>query len=1192
MTVMRSVLLQLSQHKDKTDDFNVPAEMAAIMFAELREMVKILVESENSSDMADEDETVMIVSEARQSCFQLLRLLRSIRSEACDAMALRNVRYLCDLFRHGDGRLQRRVSEMLLSILSKNEDTKSALTDIFKMLWSCIQDHVVMFSDVRQVETKKKARRAIIRLDYQTCSRLLSMTRANWKKTRHSQAESQQHQPPEIHVRVVSASELQRLSSTSLSSSTLCHAGQWGVRKCCKCWIHFSISMLECEQLPFSFSLTHYLSHTPTHSHTQLNQVLKRVRNKTRVAVVRFETEDGTRDNVAFLPEALRFVCDMKTVLELDCRDSRRFLSSSDTTTNSTSEKKEDVTNCSNSKWERVDQDGRWKAFANSDAAKLESAWKRMKPLVHLGDRHVVDLSRMVVSSIAHVDSNEDGAATNEDNSSSGSSNGDRSNVYSVKLSSSSDVMLGKTALSHNESITTFLSCSRIRRRQVTTSEDDEFENKDMSMPTRVRRVVVEIDNASRTSVCASEATRLVRLLLEKDTTSLSSQVLSHLERGLESARHFVNQNKNYDILTNAIVATNILDGLVEPLRVGGSVVRRDVPLHRDDKGTLVYINDNDLSVIWNSSNPARIETMRVHTVRAVSATDTPVHIIQRAIPILMKLAAELVNMPIESISNSSRQLLLSTWRGSVLKSLCHASRISELSDIIYKELHSNLKIRDSLCAHAAKACAIPVLPTEVADLEVLISQGRIALRRRRLLDDDKQERKIVVAGSTKEEESSKKETTSSSTKYDEEYVRAATSLSEHLGLSVDFCVLALERCDGNVNVAADFMFSNLESADSMIAQRKARLEKQASQKRDEEARRNREKEMKMLKLKQDDEARQKEIERRIEAYSSGKHVESADEVQRRRCGLNDEKTVFELDHDILKERANVFKPKGTQCGHRRAVMRRNLSSSQARTSQDRFTQQGDESVGLVVDFEDKITVRTPPVSQTNEFTFLPSSCTDTCVLEELSLSNLEQTLGTTFCRDMLRVVMVRQGLLHHDDVLRNDSESSRSSSDSSPYWIKHLLHILLLPMIHVNGSEIWFCDANVRAGINSENVVGRNMVMTVSRGFLDGFATLFGNRSCFLEHASTLLRVAAYPRNEFMIRDWLGRPLATNVDAVAFHEPSVTMATILIGVALRDSCVDVLTNMNLLKSLGDCIGTNSTTYVSFLSCCYIYRTY
>ena len=233
----------------------------------------------------------------------------------------------------------------------------------------------------------------------------------------------------------------------------------------------------------------------------------------------------------------------------------------------------------------------------------------------------------MVVSTISHVDSNEDNANQ--------SSNTTTHSVDSS--SSSSDVMFGKTALSHNESITTFLSCSHIRRRRVTTNEDDEFENMDNTMPTRVRRVVVEMDEASRTSVRASEATRLVRLLLERESDfdwsglsfkSLFDHILSHLRRGLDNVRVFVviSDEKDDDVvLTNAIVASNILNGFAEPLRVGGSIVRRDEVLHRDDKGTLLHINDDDtLSVMWSSSSPPRIESARVHTVRAVSATDAP----------------------------------------------------------------------------------------------------------------------------------------------------------------------------------------------------------------------------------------------------------------------------------------------------------------------------------------------------------------------------------------------------------------------------------------------------------------------------------------------------------------------------------------------------------------------------------------
>ena len=71
----------------------------------------------------------------------------------------------------------------------------------------------------------------------------------------------------------------------------------------------------------------------------------------------------------------------------------------------------------------------------------------------------------MVVSTISHVDSNED--------------NANQAATQQLILwirKFLKDVMFGKTALSHNESITTFLSCSHIRRRRVTTNEDDEFQ--------------------------------------------------------------------------------------------------------------------------------------------------------------------------------------------------------------------------------------------------------------------------------------------------------------------------------------------------------------------------------------------------------------------------------------------------------------------------------------------------------------------------------------------------------------------------------------------------------------------------------------------------------------------------------------------------------------------------------------------
>ena len=138
--------------------------------------------------------------------------------------------------------------------------------------------------------------------------------------------------------------------------------------------------------------------------------------------------------------------------------------------------------------------------------------------------------------------------------------------------------------------------------------------------------------------------------------------------------------------------------------------------------------------------------------------------------------------------------------------------------------------------------------------------------------------------------------------------------------------------------------------------------------------------------------------------------------------------------------------------------------------------------------------------------------------------------------------------------------------------------------MIHLNGSEIWFCDACVRAGITKSHSddVGKNTVMMASHALLSGFSRFFhSSRAIFLQHAATLLRVAAYPRNEFMIRDWLGDPVSTNVDVVTFHEPSVAVATMLIGTCLRDSPGDVLRDVSLLRALGDCIGSNTTPYMA-----------
>ena len=126
-------------------------------------------------------------------------------------------------------------------------------------------------------------------------------------------------------------------------------------------------------------------------------------------------------------------------------------------------------------------------------------------------------------------------------------------------------------------------------------------------------------------------------------------------------------------------------------------------------------------------------------------------------------------------------------------------------------------------------------------------------------------------------------------------------------------------------------------------------------------------------------ETRQKEIERRIEAYRSGKSVDSDDESRQRRCGLRNQndRTVFELDHDILKQRANVFKPKGARRARRFPIHRNGSAQSQTR---DKFAQSGDEPVGLTVLHSDETTIRTPPLSQTRAYIFLSlESCRYVC---------------------------------------------------------------------------------------------------------------------------------------------------------------------------------------------------------------------
>ena len=100
--------------------------------------------------------------------------------------------------------------EILLSILSKNQNNKSALSEIFKMCWMSMQEHVV--------DEKKVV--AIIRLDYRTCSRLLS-DKSGLEKSRHEQQTTLRQ--PRACSRCICVG--------AAASSASRYAGHWGVLK-------------------------------------------------------------------------------------------------------------------------------------------------------------------------------------------------------------------------------------------------------------------------------------------------------------------------------------------------------------------------------------------------------------------------------------------------------------------------------------------------------------------------------------------------------------------------------------------------------------------------------------------------------------------------------------------------------------------------------------------------------------------------------------------------------------------------------------------------------------------------------------------------------------------------------------------------------------------------------------------------
>eukprot|EP00940_MAST-03C_sp_MAST-3C-sp2_P003327 g3327.t1 len=361
-----------------------------------------------------------------------------------------------------------------------------------------------------------------------------------------------------------------------------------------------------------------------------------------------------------------------------------------------------------------------------------------------------------------------------------------------------------------------------------------------------------------------------------------------HLRDDDDAIRKFVSSRS----FIEASSACLVLGGFIEPVRVGGEVQKRGSNPNLADRATLVDTSDEDTvyvrrqpgaterldrtaSLIWQSS-PSTIDTkVRLIELEGVGR-QVPRHIIRLALSDLLELAGELVALPIRVLPNiESTQLSLAMWRRSTLGALRIAALDPELVPNIQTQVHANPSVIESLASYAATFAAIPVVASDGYDvramgrLEMLCSLKRVQLRRHRLLrsktDDASSVSPPPTVSASKDEGATSVKTVREAT-----YDRIAASLSERLGLPVDFCILAIERCGGNANAAADFAFSNLEHAETMVEERRVRLESEAKKRekilkeRDDSKKRRRER------LKKSESSRRDRARRILDIYIRG----------------------------------------------------------------------------------------------------------------------------------------------------------------------------------------------------------------------------------------------------------------------------------------------------------------------------------
>eukprot|EP00941_MAST-03F_sp_MAST-3F-sp1_P006463 g6463.t1 len=372
-----------------------------------------------------------------------------------------------------------------------------------------------------------------------------------------------------------------------------------------------------------------------------------------------------------------------------------------------------------------------------------------------------------------------------------------------------------------------------------------------------------------------------------------------------------VSQAKDICLLIQSVTAMHVLGGLIEPLRVGGPVQLNSLycPSNRGT-GTLVHPNDVDelypsprgVGVIWDDSDDNSLKSCQYIDSNEIQAEGPYVcdDVLIAAMPRIYELVTMSLPMPdvgphrmVENESgaiidndakvdeeeeeqddeeeeeptkhrNVSWQLLWAQLRRSALKllSIASAKELKLSSPVVLdmkkqtyiatardttgttelaKVLVSSPLLLRAIIERASTPLPPPLsnllLPSNAnaAGLELALLRARsivLALQDSSLLprSSDTANIKMEFVEEDEKKEQPKKGKTEKVKTAEERRKEAlkekALMLSGMLGMSQEFCELALERCGGDSNLAANFAFENVERAEALIAEKKERERK------------------------------------------------------------------------------------------------------------------------------------------------------------------------------------------------------------------------------------------------------------------------------------------------------------------------------------------------------------------------------